>query len=467
MTSFEKKPFNPTKKFAYTQAAKPVNPAQSPRRVAYEILRDVTGSGAYASLALDKRFSESRLAGPNRRLAAGLVYDTLENMIKLDYCLDFFLAKKDTDTAIRDLLRLGACQILLYDRVPDSAAVNETVNLAKEVGLEALAPVINGVLRNLIRGKDEIKYPNPNQEPVKYLSVMFSVPEWVCEKLVAEYGEKTALEIVRFRNRDSGMIIRPNMQKVTDSHFERLLNKKVWKWKKLDIPHAYEVTGAVEIGRDRDFLSGMFSIQSASSMLCAMAVGVKDGWQVLDACAAPGGKSAYMAEMMNGTGRVYAWDVHPHRVDLISGTQKRLRLENVRPMVRDATVFREDMETRLDAVLVDAPCSGFGVMLSKPDVKYRHTPEDIAALCEVQKNILNTCCRYVKKGGVLIYSTCSILKEENENQVEAFLQAHPEFTLETPDIPFKEQQGEYGLQLLAHRDHLQEGFFIAKFRRQK
>jgi tRNA and rRNA cytosine-C5-methylases len=299
---------------------------------------------------------------------------------------------------------------------------------------------------------------------VKYLSTMFSVPEWVCEKLVQDYGEKTALDIVRYRNRDAGMTVRPNMMVLTDEKFEKLLSRKVWEWTKLPVPHAYQISGAVDIGRDRDFLEGQFSIQAQTSMLCAMAVGVKDGFQVLDACAAPGGKSAYMAETMHGTGRVYAWDIHPHRVDLIAGTKKRLRLENIRPMVRDASVFREDLETRLDAVLIDAPCSGFGVMLSKPDVKYRHTPEDIEALVNIQKNILDTCCRYVKKGGVLVYSTCTILKDENERQVEAFLKAHPEFSLEKLDIPFSENQGEFGLQLLAHKEQ-QEGFFIAKMRK--
>ncbi len=451
-----------------TQFKKPYKPlpprGKSARRVAYEILRDVTGSGAYASLALDKRLTESKLMGPDRRLAAGLVYDTLENLYKLDYCLDQFLTKKDTDEAVRDMLRLGACQILLYDRVPDSAAVNETVNLCKEVGMEALAPVVNGVLRNLIRGKDDIKYPSPINEPVKYLSILFSVPEWVCEKLIADYGEKTALEIVRYRNRESGMTLRPNMTLLTDQQFEKLLDRKVWKWKKGAVPHSYEITGAVDISQDRDFLGGQFSIQAPSSMLCAMAVGVKNGWQVLDACAAPGGKTAYMAETMNGTGRVYAWDIYPHRVDLMAAMQKRLRLENIRPAMKDATQFREDLEGRLDAVLIDAPCSGFGVMLSKPDVKYRHKPEDIASLCKTQKAILDTCCRYVKKGGTLVYSTCTILKDENERQVEAFLREHPEFSIEVPDIAFKEQQGEFGLQLLAHREN-QEGFFIAKLRK--
>lgn len=448
--------------------ARPVKPEKSARRVAFDILRDVTGSGAYASLSLDKRLTESRLMGADRRLAAGLVYDTLENMLKLDYALDAFLAKKDTDSALRDLLRLGACQILLYDRVPDSAAVNETVNLCAEIGLEPLKPVVNGVLRNLIRGKDEIKWPSPKDEPAKYLSVMFSLPEWLTQKLILEYGEKQALEIARYRSREGGMTLRPNLTRLTDVQFEALLQRKVWQFQKSAVPHAYDITGAVDISNDRDYTSGQFSIQGASSMLAAMAVDVKNGWQVLDCCAAPGGKSAYLAESMNGTGRVYAWDLHAHRVDLITAMQRRLRLENIRPMMRDALQFREDLEERLDAVLIDAPCSGFGVMLSKPDVKYRHEEKDIAALCKIQADLLDTCCRYVKKGGVLVYSTCTILKEENEEQVKAFLQRHPEFQIDAlpNSIPenFRAQAGPYGLQILQHRDKV-DGFFICRMKR--
>lgn len=460
MTQSYKKPF---------RAVKMQSPRRSARRVAFDILREVTGADAYASLALDKGLNQSGLMGPDRRLAAGLVYDTLENMIRIDYALDQFLTNKENTTgALRDLLRLGTCQILFYDRVPDSAAVNETVKLSKEVGLEAVSAVINGVLRNLIRGKDEIKWPSPSADAATYLSIMFSSPLWLAKRLIDQYGEKKALEIVRYRNREQGMILRPNMMRMDDAGFEKLLNRKVWTWKKTNIPHAYEVSGAVDIGNDRDFQNGNYSIQGVSSILAAMAVGACDGWQVLDACAAPGGKTAYLAESMHGTGRVYAWDLHAHRVDLIAAMQKRLRLENVRPMMRDATQFREDLEARLDAVLVDAPCSGFGVMTGKPDVKYRHGENDVEALVKTQEMLLETCSRYVKKGGVLVYSTCTILKEENEEQVKRFLQTHPDFQMDLLPacIPqtFRDKTGDYGLQLLAHEEK-QEGFYIARMKK--
>ncbi|MBQ8537100.1 MAG: methyltransferase domain-containing protein, partial [Clostridia bacterium] len=171
-----------------------------------------------------------------------------------------------------------------------------------------------------------------------------------------------------------------------------------------------------------------------------------------DCCAAPGGKAAYLAELMGGTGRVYAWDVHEHRVDLIRAQARRLGLENLRPAVRDAARLKEDLVERMDAVLLDAPCTGLGVMLEKPDVKYRHQPADLKALAQLQNELLDTCCQYVKKGGVMVYSTCSILKDENERQAAAFLQRHPEF----------EKVAEH--QLLSHRDGM-DGFYMIKMLR--
>jgi 16S rRNA (cytosine967-C5)-methyltransferase len=203
-------------------------------------------------------------------------------------------------------------------------------------------------------------------------------------------------------------------------------------------------------------------------MLAAQALDVKRGMQVLDCCAAPGGKSAYMCEKMQLTGRVFAWELHEKRAQLLDGVKRRLKLDNLRPTARDASQYREDLETSLDAVLLDAPCSGTGVMAEKPDIKHRLKAEDIPAIVETQKKLLDTVCRYVKPGGTLVYSTCSILPEENHQQVEDFLARHPEYQLvalpSAMPAEIREKQGENGLQLLPHRDQV-EGFFIAKMRR--
>ena len=244
--------------------------------------------------------------------------------------------------------------------------------------------------------------------------------------------------------------------------------RQVWQWEKGLAPDAYIVHGAADIARDADFQAGRFSIQSQSSMFAALAIQTRPGMQALDVCAAPGGKTCYLAERLNGTGRVQSWDLHPHRVKLIEAQARRLRLDNVRPMARDATILREDLAGTMDAVLLDAPCSGTGVMAGKPDVKYRVTPQDVEALTKTQQALLETCCRYVRPGGQLVYSTCSILPEENALQLRRFLDGHPEFALlplpeSFPDA-LRQRYGENGLQLLPHRDHL-DGFFIARMGR--
>jgi len=376
------------------------------------------------------------------------------------------MARPDTDIKLKNILRLGACQILLEDRIPDSAATNLCVQLCEELGMPGLKGVCNGVLRNLVRKKDELPLPDAEKEPINAAVLKYSVPEWIYTKLLKDYGEETD-RILSFRNTDEGWLLRPNLTRLDDSGFEKLLEKKIWKKEKAGIPHAWKITGAMDIARDADYLAGNFSIQSGGSMLACLAMDVKRGQLVLDCCAAPGGKTCYLAEMMGGTGRIQAWDIHEHRVKLIEAQAKRLGLENIRPMIRDAARPREDLREAMDAVLVDAPCSGTGFMAQKPDIKMRVTEENVRELTELQKRLLETVCAYVKPGGTLVYSTCSVLKDENERQSENFLQRHPEF--EETELPnsvperFRNRAGR-GVQLLEHRDGL-EGFYLIRMRK--
>ena len=436
------------------------------RRTALKVIRQVTEEGAYASLALDAALKNCGLSGADRRLVSRLTYDTLDRMIYLDWALSQVMAKPDTDIKLKNILRLGACQILLEDRIPESAATNLCVQLCVELGMPGLKGVCNGILRNLVRKKDSLAMPDPETEPMKAMSVRYSVPEWICGKLTEDYGDEAG-RILAYRNPDEGWTLRPNLTKLDDAGFEQLLNKKVWQKEKTDLPHAWRVTGAMDIARDADYLAGNFSIQSGGSMLACLAMGVKRGQQVLDCCAAPGGKTCYLAEMMNGTGRIQAWDIHDHRVSLIEAQARRLGLENIRPMVRDAAKRREDLARTMDAVLLDAPCSGLGFMAQKPDIKLRATEESVRELTELQARLLDTVCEYVKPGGTLVYSTCSVLKDENERQAESFLQRHPEFE-EVPlpaAVPEKyRNRGGRGLQLLEHRDGL-EGFYLIRMRK--
>lgn len=436
------------------------------RRTALKVIRKVTEEGAYASLALDTALKGSGLSSADRRLVSRLVYDTLDRMIYLDYVLDQVMARPDTDIKLRNILRLGACQILLEDRIPESAATNLCVTLCAETGMPGLKGVCNGILRNLIRKKGQFEFPDPEKEPEKAASIRYSVPEWVYRKLKDDYGEE-AEKILAFRNSEPGWTLRPNLTKLDDAGFEALLQKKVWRKAKTDLLHAWKVFGAMDIARDADYLEGNFSIQSAGSMMACLAMDVKRGQQILDCCAAPGGKTCYLAEMMNGTGRIQAWDIHEHRTALIQAQARRLGLENIRPMVRDAAKPREDLAETMDAVLLDAPCSGFGELAQKPDIKLRTTEESVSKLTELQARLLDTAAAYVKPGGTLVYSTCSILKDENERQAAAFLQRHPEFREEAlpQSIPERyREKATTGLQLLEHRDGT-EGFYLIRMRK--
>ena len=439
------------------------------RRIALRVIRQVTEQGAYASLSLDKALENCGLIPADRRLVSRLVYDTLDNLIYLDWVLAQVMAREDTDIKLRNILRLGACQILLEDRIPESAATNTCVQLCAETGMEGLKGVCNGILRNLVRKKDELVFPDPENEPDKANAVRYSLPEWLWKKLREQYGREEAVRIVERKAPAESWTVRPNLTRLTDEEFAKLLEKKVWEKEKADLPHAWRIRGAADISRDADFTGGAFSIMTGGSMIACLAMDVKRGKQVLDCCAAPGGKTCYLAELMGGTGRVQAWDIHEHRTALIEAQARRLGLENVRPMVRDAAKKREDLYGTMDAVLLDAPCTGTGMLAEKPDIKLRVTEDSLRELAGIQKKLLDTVCEYVKPGGTLVYSTCSILPEENEEQAEAFLQAHPDFkAAELPEvIPEKYRQyRKTGLQLLEYRDGV-EGFYVCRFVRSR
>ena len=450
-----------------SRKAEPEMAGLAARRLALRVLREVTEEGAYASLSLDRALQDCGLIAADRRLVSRLVYDTLDRMIYLDYVLSQVMARDDTDIKLRNILRLGACQILLEDRIPESAATNTSVALCAELGMEGLKGVCNGILRNLIRKKEELVWPDEEKEPDRAFSLRNSLPEWLGRKLRTEYGPEEAERIASFRREETYITIRMNPLKQDEASFEKLLEKKVWGREKGELPHTWRITGAMDIGRDADYLAGHFSIQSESSLMACLATEVRRGMRVLDCCAAPGGKTCCLAEMMGGTGRVQAWDVHPHRVQLIEAQIRRLGLENVRPVVRDAVRPREDLNGTMDVVLLDAPCTGLGVMAEKPDIRLRVSEESLGELTALQKQLLDNVCVFVREGGTLVYSTCSMLREENEEQVAAFLERHPEF--ETVPLPtsiperFRVKAGK-GLQLLEYRDGV-EGFYICRMRR--
>ena len=438
------------------------------RRVALQVLCDVHENGAYASISLEKRLREAFLKPEDRALVTELVYGTIEKQNQIDYVLEKFVDHPVQKPSQTDILRMGVYQILFLDRVPDFAAVDEAVKLVKILGMEEASGFINAVLRNIVRGKSTLEWPTKEQDQRDYWHIMGNMPLWLIDRLVEAYGEEGADSIIMNRPTEHCVVVRPNLTRLTDAEFEAFLTKKGWNWRKGLAPHAYLLSGAKHVAIDPDYLKGQFSIQGQSSILCAECMQAKPGMKLLDACAAPGGKSAYLCETMSMTGRVYSWELHEKRAALLEATRKRLGLDNMRVTVRDSTVYKEDWENTLDGVLLDAPCSGTGVIAQKPDIPARLQESDLPEIVALQERLLNTVCSYVKPGGRLIYSTCSILPEENSQRIESFLKEHPEFEMmPLPDCfpeELRELQTPNGLQLIGHRDDV-EGFFIAVMRR--
>ena len=441
-------------------------PPKNARDVALSALADVVRNEAYASQALDRALTDVELSPEDRRLAASLFYFAVENRLQIEWALDGLLNTKP-EPLVNDILHIAAAQILFMNKIPDHAAVDEAVKMVRYMGRPGLDKLVNGVLRSLIRARDEggLEMPDIDEDPVKALSVRCSVSEPAMKRLVEAYGAELAEQIASYIPEERTMTVRPNMTKMSAAEFEEMLEREGFRFKRGAVENSYILSGAGSIAGHEGYKSGLFSIQGESSMLAAQAVEAKRGMQILDACSAPGGKTCLMAEAMGGSGRVHAWDVHPHRVDLVRAAAHRLGLENIRPAVHDATKPMESMELMMDAVLVDAPCSGLGVMGDKPDIKFRTKEEDLVNILPLQKKILESCAQAVKVGGRLVYSTCTILPEENEMQVRAFLERHPEFELDTNAswLPenLRDRMENGMLQLLPARDGV-EGFFIAR-----
>lgn len=439
------------------------------RHAAYRALLRVEERGTYSNLAIKEEVKD--LHAQDRRFATELVYCVLERRMTLDELILRLSKAAPRDAEMRCLLRLGIAQVLYLTKVPDSAACNETVNMAKELGFESRAGYVNGLLREVMRRRDRLPLPPPERDYAQYLATLTSWPRWIVDRLMARMsvGEVESLLNHRFGR---GMWVRPNRFKVTEEewrqHLERMNEHSMVRSR--IAPDAWRMVSQGDLTRDSWFLSGRVAVQREGSQLAVRALDPQPGWRVLDACAAPGGKSAYMAQLMENRGSIVAFDLHPHRVELIQKTAARLGAVIVEGRTQDAATVRPELVGKLDAVLVDAPCSGYGVVSGKPEIKYRHGPEDIRGLNRTQLAILTACSRYVKPGGRLMYCTCTFLKEENEDVVEAFLRAHPDFALDPftdllPDA-LKARGAAGMLQLWPHRDK-SDGFFMARLRRRE
>lgn len=452
------------------------SPVKTARELALRALRDVDIKESYANLALDAHLGKSQLEARDRAFATELVYGVARRQGTLDWLIEQIAGRQIAaiDPWARANLRSALYQIRYMDRVPESAAVNEAVELAKRYGHAGVAKFVNGVLRNFLRRQNELPWPTVEKDQIGNLALTLSFPRWIVATWLEQYGNEGATALMESANQVPPLTVRLNRLKTNrEALIERLTTEGITA---RPTPHSPEglildgVGNAAGLEKLKSFKAGLFTVQDESSMLVAPVLAPKAGWTVVDVAAAPGGKSTHIAERMGNQGRVIACDLHPHKIDMIEGNAERVGTSIIQGLAADARHLGKLMPNRADAILVDAPCSGLGTLSRRPDARWRKQPADVAALSAIQADILEAAAQVLKPGGVLVYSTCTIHPAENQELVSKFVAKHPEFQFD-PIAPFlppslRETAGEAGwVQLLPHL-HGTDGFFIARMRKQ-
>jgi 16S rRNA (cytosine967-C5)-methyltransferase len=438
------------------------------REVSLLSLNDCQRQGGWSDAILKKRLASAGLDSRDGALATQLCFGVLQNRLLLDFYLSHFsnLPLKRMESRVVEALRLGAYQMLFLDKIPHSAAVNASVELTRKHCKNPRAGgMVNGILRNLERNLKNLP-TIPQKDPVSYLSTLYSHPEWLVREFLTAMGAEETARLLAANNGRAPITALVNTTRTTVGELAASLEAEGAAVR----PHPWladclilSKTGNLE--RLTAFQKGLFYIQDPASKLAALALDPEPGMWVLDCCAAPGGKSFACAIAMGGQGEVVSCDLHPHKKKLIQAGADRLGLKNITPMTADGKIFRPEWESAFDRVLVDAPCSGLGVIRKKPDIRYKD-PEPLKDLPQVQRAILNNAARYVRPGGVLVYSTCTLLRRENEDVVLGFLADHPQFKAEGFPLPEHVGEARTGMRTLWPHRQGTDGFFISKLRRE-
>lgn len=375
------------------------------RETALKALYDIEYGGAYSNMVV-KNVLHGDMLPHDKAFITALVYGTIDKKLTLDYIISQFsrIKPKKISKYILLILRMGIYQIKFMDSVPHSAAVNESVKLAKRYGHGASAGFVNGLLRTVIR--EEIKYP---QDKTEYLSVRYSYPKFIIEKWINEFGEDFCEELIGGFEKEPELILRPNTLKVTSSELKALLEDKGIEARERD---GAIICSGFDIAEDDLYKNGMYTVQDIAAQCAAKVLAPKSGDSVIDMCAAPGGKTTHMAELMKNKGKISAFDIFEHKVELIEKNAQRLGIDIIKTEVKSALEHDKNLEESADKVLCDVPCSGTGILRRKPDIKWNR--DENYKFPPIQKKILENGLSYLKKGGELVYSTCSIEKEENE-----------------------------------------------------
>lgn len=440
------------------------------------MLLEITAKKEYSHVILKNVQDKYDYLEPNEKaFMKRLCEGTLERMIQIDYILNQFSNVKvnKMKPVIRNILRMSVYQILFMDSVPDSAACNEAVKMAEKKKFHQLKGFVNGVLRNVARQKESIKYPDRKTDLLLFLSVIYSMPEWLVEKWMLQFGADKTENLLKGLLEEHPVTIRINellSEKEKEEVLQALRKERVEVKAHPYLSYAFVLQNVEGIAKLPGFAEGKFTVQDISSMLVAEVSGVKKDDYVIDVCAAPGGKTAHIATKLRGTGHVEARDLTERKTEFISQNVKRLKLPNVSVHVADALVRQEESIEKADIVVADLPCSGLGIIGKKRDIKFNVSEESLLEIVSLQKEILSVIKDYVKKGGILLYSTCTIHDGENQEMMKWFCETF-DFTMESiADYLPKELQEEstkQGFLQLLPGIHEADGFFFAKLRRNK
>lgn len=397
------------------------------REVALDVLLQIEKNQAYSNLLLNQTIKKSSLQDRDVALLTEMIYGTIQRRDTLDFYLNPFTKKaKKIKDWVQILLRLSVYQIVYLDKIPERAVVHEAVNIAKKRGHQGISGMVNGVLRNFLR--QELRSFSEIKDPVERLAVETSHPLWLVKRWVKQYGIEDTEKMCANNLKAPHVSVRVNRTKGTVEEAKQRLEEEGIA---VRLGLLLEDSIIIEKGNvvhTNSFKEGYITIQDESSMLVARALAPQTGSKVLDSCAAPGGKTTHIAEQMNNEGEVIACDLHEHKIKLIKEISSRLDLSIIKPKVMDARKAQDHFEKEsFDYILVDAPCSGLGVIRRKPDLKWSKTEKDILAITKIQQDILNSVAPLLKKGGFLVYSTCTVDKDENESTVRTFLEKNNDF----------------------------------------
>ena len=437
------------------------------REVALKVLYNIEVNKAYSNIALDEEINKNIKILDNRDIGfiSELTYGVITWKLTIDEIIKKYsnLRLKKISPWILNILRMGIYQIVFLNKVPKSAAVNESVNLAKRYGHKGSSNFVNAILRKVSKNDYEEMFNIENN--VERISKTTSMPVWIVETLLKENTLEKVEEICKNSNLKPELSIRVNNLKTSKEELKKKLEEKDIKVENGVLEDFLILKNAKNIENIEEFKNGFFTVQDEAAGLTAKILNPQINDTVLDACSSPGGKTTYLAEIMKDKGEVIAFDIHPHRVKLVEQVSKRLNLKSIKTDVKDSSIYDKKYKEKFDKILLDVPCLGLGVLKRKPDIKWQRKKEDIEEISKIQKQILDTCSKYLKKGGVLVYSTCSILKEENEDVVNEFLEENENFEMEKIEL----EENNYFKKFCKNNKFLQvyqseksDGFFICK-----